>query len=241
MSRPKLLDLFCCQGGAGVGYQRAGFDVYGIDIDLQPNYPLSFQRGDALVTLDWLNAGGSLDFHRKDGMVERLALADFAAAHASPPCQAYSTITPDPDQHPRLIEPTRAGLIATGLPYVIENVAGARKELHHPAMLCGSSFGLGVRRHRFFESNVPMLTPPCAHGTAVPIGVYGDHAERAVTPTRPNGTSRGVRAATVAEASESLGGVEWMTWHGMRECVPPAFTEYIGAQILTHIGEAVAA
>jgi DNA (cytosine-5)-methyltransferase 1 len=231
-ARPRVLDLFCCQGGAGTGYHRAGFDVYGVDIDPQPRYPFPFHQGDALNVLARLNAGEPVDFTHPDGTVEWLTLADFAAAHGSPPCQGYSTITPDKSRHPLLIVPTRELLIASGLPYVIENVEGARRELHNPVKVCGSGLGLAVRRHRYFETNAPMLGVPCAHGTTVPIGVYGDHAERAVTPTRPTGTSRGVRAKTNAQASAALGGVAWMDWRGMAECIPPVYTEHIGAQLL---------
>ena len=141
MTRPRLLDLFCGAGGAAMGYHRAGFDVVGVDINPQPHYPFAFHQADAL----------------------EYPLAGFDAIHASPPCQRFSTMTqrwarsssrPGPD------EPTRSRLRESMLPYVIENVAGA--PLVGPIRLCGSSFGLPVRRHRLFEmSSPPLLVPPC--------------------------------------------------------------------------------
>lgn len=233
MTRPKILDLFSCQGGAARGYARAGFDVYGVDIDPQPRYPYAFHRGDALEVLRTLIAGDHIDFRHPHGR-GWLTLADFAAVHASPPCQAYSTITPDPSRHPRLIEATRELLKATGLPYVIENVEGARRELDHPVRVCGSGLGLAVRRHRYFEASFPLMGVPCAHGSAVPVGVYGQHPDAEAHP-RPSGSSRGVKARTDAEASAALGGVDWMDWHGMAECIPPAYAEWIGAQLIAHL------
>lgn len=211
MARPKLLDLFCCEGGAGVGYHRAGFDVTGVDISPQPRYPFPFAQFDAIA---YVLAYGE----------------QFDAIHASPPCQRYSTMTADPDAHPDLIGLTRTALQQIGRPYVIENVAGARPELDHPVMLCGSGFGLGVRRHRLFESNVPLWGMPCAH-TDAPVGVYGSHPDER-QHMRPDGTSRGVKARTDAEASAALGGVDWMSWHGMRECIPPTYAQYVGEQLL---------
>ncbi len=143
--KPLLLDLFCCAGGAGVGYARAGFDVLGVDLNPQPHYPLPFIEADALK-LD-------LEF-----------IASFDAIHASPPCQSYSDLAKrnrNADAWPRLIEPVRAILAASGLPYVIENVEGA--PLLNPAVLCGTMFeGLRVLRHRLFETNFPLTAPP--HG-----------------------------------------------------------------------------
>ena len=222
--RPRLLDLFAGEGGAGMGYSRAGFDVFGVDLDVEAlaRYPFEHTQADAL-----------------DFLMTRDVASGFDAIHASPPCQRYSTMTADPSRHPDLIAPVRELLKATGLPYVIENVTGARRTLDHPAMLCGSSFGLGVQRHRYFETSFPMLTPPCQH-RGVPVGVYGDHPETKAH-VRPNGgTSRGVKATSDQHASDSLGGVGWMSWHGMAECIPPSFTEHIGAQLLEHLA-AVAA
>jgi DNA (cytosine-5)-methyltransferase 1 len=141
--KPRLLDLFCCAGGAGVGYSRAGFEVVGVDINPQPRYPFEFVQADAL-NLD-------ADF-----------IATFDAIHASPPCQSYSDLAKrngNAHEWPRLIEPVRELLVSTGLPYVIENVDGA--PLIDAVVLCGTMFPrLRVLRHRLFEANFTILTPP---------------------------------------------------------------------------------
>jgi DNA (cytosine-5)-methyltransferase 1 len=207
----RLLDLFCCEGGAAMGYRRAGFTVVGVDIVDQPNYPFEFHLGDAL------------EFVAEHGH-------EFDVIHASPPCQAHSTITPDKGKHVDLIPATRAALIATGKPYVIENVEGARRALVDPVKLCGSSFGLSVRRHRYFESNVWLTAPACDHSKqGVPVGVYG--GLRSKHWSRPTGTSRGVKATTVEEAQDAMG-MGWASWHGATQAVPPAYTEWIGRQLV---------
>ncbi|MDQ6719338.1 MAG: DNA cytosine methyltransferase [Candidatus Dormibacteraeota bacterium] len=143
--KPRLLDLFCCAGGAGVGFARAGFDVVGVDIKPQPNYPFEFIQADAL----------NLD----PGLLE-----SFDAVHASPPCQSYSDLAKrnrNGHMWPRLIEPTRKLLRSLGVPYIIENVEGA--PLIDPVILCGTMFSeLRVIRHRLFESNLDLIAP--AHG-----------------------------------------------------------------------------
>lgn len=221
---PRILDLFCCQGGAGTGYRQAGFEVVGVDLQDQPRYPFEFHQADAL---EYLEAHGH----------------EFDAVHASPPCQAYSTITPAHSRgsHPTLIEPVREALQRLGKPYIIENMEGARKHLIDPVKLCGSTFGLRVRRHRYFEINWPLASPGrCNHkaqGRAV--GVYGDGPDRKEY-RRPDGSSRGVKATSVEDASDALGGVSWMTWKGMAECIPPVYTKFLGAY-LNHYLESEAA
>ena len=182
--RPRLLDLFCGAGGAAVGYYRAGWDVVGVDIAPQPNYPFRFVRADAL---DFLSDHGR----------------EYSATHASPPCQRYSTMTADPSRHPDLIAPVRQLLIDTGGPWVIENVPQA--PLIDPVILCGSSFALGVRRHRAFESSVPISERPCRHADqGTPVGVYGQHPDRR-QHYRPNGQQRGVKARTLYEGRRAYG------------------------------------
>ena len=218
MTRPLLLDLFCCEGGAATGYHRAGFDVIGVDIDPQPNYPFPFVQADAL--------NPPFDLTR------------FDAIHASPPCQAYSTITADQSRHPRLIGPIRDLLRSTGLPYVIENVEGARLELDHPVRLCGSGFGLRVRRHRYFETNWTLWGMPCVHGgQGRPTGVYGYPQNHEYL--RPDGTHRGAKATSIDDARDAMG-MPWASWNGCTQAIPPAYTEHIGRQLLEHIGEVAA-
>lgn len=221
--KPRMLDLFCGAGGCSVGYHRAGFDVIGVDITPHPDYPYTLFIADALdFATDWLTAG------------------DYDAVHASPPCPRYSTATPaaNRDKHPDLIAPIRHILQTWGGPYVIENVPGA--PLDNPVTLCGSMFDLGVRRHRLFETNVPMLQPECDHATQPQVwGVYGDHGD-AKPVTRPDGTSRGNKARNTAHAGEVMG-IDWMTkWDDIADAIPPAYTEFLGAQILEHITERAA-
>lgn len=228
---PRMLDLFCCEGGASTGYARAGFRLYGVDKVPQDAYPFPIYIGDALDALDRLIAGEALPFTHPNGDVEWLTLDDFAALGASPPCQAHSTITPDKSKHVDLIPPTRERLHATGLPFIMENVEGARRTMHNAVKLCGSSFGLRVRRHRYFETNLDHVwSLPCRHAEqGTPTGVYGDHADGVTR--RPNGTSRGVKAQTLDEARDVMG-MPWATWHGTTQAVPPAYTEFLGHQLI---------
>jgi len=161
-------------------------------------------------------------------------LAPYDAIHASPPCQAFSTISPAGNSHPNLIPATRELLASTGRPYVIENVQGASSHLVAPVMLCGSSFGLEVRRHRLFESNVMLLSPGCQHGKAAPVGVYGNKDSAGTARVRPSGKSRGAKAVSVEHAREVME-MPWATWHGCTQAIPPAYTEFIGRQLLDQI------
>ena len=240
MSRPKLLDLFCGAGGCSVGYDRAGFDVVGVDLEPHHDYPYAMRVGNALVVMEHLIAGGQIGFTHKGTYCFQtwFSLDDFAAIHASPPCPRYSVATPDAnrDLHPDLIEPVRELLQASGLPYAIENVVGA--PLETPVLLCGSMFELGVRRHRLFETNVPMLQPECEHRTQSQVwGVYGDHGD--LRPVRrPDGTSRGNKARDAAHAGEVMG-IDWMTrWDDLADAIPPAYAEFVGRQLMTALERA---
>ena len=200
----RLLDLFCGAGGASMGYHRAGFEVVGVDINPQPHYPFEFHQADAL----------------------EFDLSGFDAIHASPPCQRYSAMTRRhvgrSESHPDLVAPMRERLIANGAPWVIENVEGS--PLIDPVTLCGSMFGLGVRRHRLFESSSPLADPPpCDHaGQGRVVGVYGN----------PGGSSKrdGISFGGVDTWREAMG-IDWMTGRELRESIPPACTEWIGAQL----------
>lgn len=230
MSAPILLDLFCCEGGAARGYADAGFEVFGVDKDPQPLYPHWFHQGDALDVLDRLRSGLGVQFVHPDGRYRILFAEQISAKHASPPCQALSTITPDKSKHVNLIPEVRERLQRSPRPYVIENVEGARSELVDPIRLCGSSFGLKVRRHRYFESSIPLEQPACDHrAQGTPVGVYG--ALRTKHWARPTGQSRGRKATSLEEAREAMG-MPWASWHGCTQAVPPAMTEFIGRQLL---------
>jgi DNA (cytosine-5)-methyltransferase 1 len=206
----KLLDLFCGAGGASAGYAAAGFEVHGVDLKHGKRYPYIYVRADVL-----------------DVLRDKNYLDQFDVIHASPPCQTHS-IT----QHLRnaqgkttskldLIPETRAALIESGKPYIIENVPGS--PLINPIQLCGSSFGLKVRRHRLFESNMTLKGSVCNHKLqGRPVGVYGS-----LNDEIPKG---GKTAATIDEARDAMG-MPWAIWTELVEAIPPAFTKYLGGQI----------
>jgi DNA (cytosine-5)-methyltransferase 1 len=200
-----LLDLFSGAGGAAMGYHRAGFDVVGVDNRPQPRYPFEFRQADAL------------EFCRAHG-------GEFDAIHASPPCQAYSRETPASckARHPDLIGVTREALRSTGRPYVIENVEDARRLLIQPIRLCGTLFGLPIWRHRYFEAPcLPLvLVHQCDHSRA-PVLITGT--------ARRKGIPR--REASAATKRAALG-APWMTTKEMDEAIPPAYTEFVGRQLL---------
>ena len=232
--RLRLLDLFCKAGGTSVGYHRSGFDVVGVDIEPQPNYPFPFIQGDALDVLRRLIAGEGIT--ASDGRT--YYLHDFDGIAASPPCQAYSDMKsmPNAKEHPRLIEPVRELLREIGKPYVIENVA--RAPLHHPVMLCGAAFGLGsegldLARHRYFEADFFIMAAPCSHGARRVIGLYGDHAR---TDRRSTRVGHGqLNAADSLRRGREAMGIEWMTWDELTQAIPPAYTEHIGHYLLAEI------
>jgi len=207
----KLLDLYCKAGGASVGYARAGFEVIGVDIKKQKRYPYQFIQADAL-----------------DVLADKDFISQFDVIAASPPCQTHSAT-----KHLRnaqgkstnkvdLIPQTREGLIASGKIYIIENVPGA--PLIDPVVMCGSSFGLKVRRHRQFESNVKLTGLSCNHKLqGKPVGVYGSMRDEI-----PSG---GHTAKSLEEAREAMG-IDWMLWGDLVEAIPPIYTEYLGKQIM---------
>jgi DNA (cytosine-5)-methyltransferase 1 len=210
--KPRLLDLFCGAGGAGMGYHRAGFEVVGVDINSQPNYPFEFHQADALI---W-------------------PLEGFDAIHASPPCQAFSDLRHRTDgEYPDLVAATRERLLLTGVPYVIENVEGA--PLINPVRLCGSAFGLGangrqLRRHRLFESNVPIMVPSCQH-RGQPVGVYGTGGGGQMT--------RGYKG-TPEEYREAME-IDWATRAEIAQAIPPIYAEFIGGYLMGALKRLVAA
>lgn len=206
----RLLDLFCGAGGAAMGYHRAGFDeIVGVDLHPQPHYPFTFVQGDAL---EYLAAhGGSFD-----------------AIHASPPCQAYSQSALSQrnagKSYPDLLAVTRRQLEAVGVPWVIENVSGA--PMRSDFVICGCRVGLALRRVRHFETswNGFDLIAPCHH-TGPVVSVVG------------HGTPSWVREQlgrnpTIAEYRAAMG-IDWMNRNELSQAIPPAYTEYIGRQLLS--------
>jgi DNA (cytosine-5)-methyltransferase 1 len=214
MNKPRLLDLFCGGGGAGFGYSLAGFEVVGVDIAPQKNYPFEFHQADAL---EYLAEHGR----------------EFDAIHASPPCQAYSVTSamPNVGEYPELIGPVRELLISSGKPYVIENVPGA--PLINPLELCGSMFGLALIRHRRFEVRPPIWFPPaphnCRHLYTASSRAYSTYAN-------------GATAITVAghnyilEEGKAAMGIDWVSNRDeLSEAIPPAYTKFIGEQLMNYI------
>lgn len=198
-----------------MGYHRAGFDVVGIDIKPQPNYPFEFHQGDAM---SW-------------------PLDGYDAIHASPPCQAYSVANNihGRTDHPDLVAATRRRLEATGLLYVIENVPGS--PLRNHVQICGLSVGCNVRRHRWFECSFPIMVPPCSNHHADYAIVFGGGAKgRGHTIGRTaKGGSRIRRPFVPHERAQAAMGIDWMIRDELSQAIPPAYTEWIGAELLAAI------
>jgi DNA (cytosine-5)-methyltransferase 1 len=212
--KPRLLDLFCGAGGATRGYQDAGFYVVGVDLRPQPHY-----CGDEFIWADALE----------------IPLGGFAAIHASPPCQAYTSISNrwrgaggKADSHPDLIWATRVRLLAAGVPWVLENVPGARRQLRGAIRLTGEMFGLAVSRPRLFECCPMVLAPAPRAKHRNPVAVYGKHDQRRLW-TRKDGSE--LRCADLETAKAGMG-IDWMDWDELKEAIPPAYTHWIGRQLL---------
>ena len=210
---PRLLDLFCGAGGAAMGYHRAGFDVIGVDIAPQPHYPFDFVQADAMT----------------------FPLDGFDAIHASPPCHDWSPVT----GRNRKANGYRGTawmldrLRVVQVPWVVENVGAAEfPRSVYVFRLCGSSFGLDVQRHRQFATDRMMLSTPCHHALQA-------RRFRSLDGSRPKGylarvvgvhghiNYRGER-----ELRERAMGIDWMTPAELTQAIPPAYTEYIGWQLV---------
>lgn len=232
--KPRLLDLFCGAGGAGHGYVQSGWEVVGVDISPQPHYPYKFVQADALDVLKWPH-----HYHAD--------WQHFDAIHAAPPCQhftAYGRSVKDiKDRYEDLLAPTRELIQQTGLPYVIENVVGA--PLQDPLLLCGSMFDLEIQRHRLFETNWLVDPPmwPCRHGiwgpNRYPGGRWKTRAEKnpSVTPSTPvrNSMEIGRWNIKLSQQKQAMG-IDWkVDVRELSEAIPPAYTEFIGHQLLAHL------
>lgn len=191
-----------------MGLHRAGFDVVGVDIAPQPHYPFEFHQADALT-------------YPLDG---------FDFIWASPPCQAFTAYKRRPNHvAPRenLIPQTREKLQESGIPHVIENVPGA--PLDGSFTLCGSMFGLDVRRHREFEASFPLMVPPCDHDRGArryPAATNNKHLRRTVEV--------GVWRIPLATQQSAMG-IDWMELHELSQAIPPAYSEFIGRAAIAHI------
>lgn len=216
MRRPKLLDLFSCAGGAGMGYHRSGFDVVGVDINPQPRYPFEFVQADALHF-------AAEHWH------------EFDAVHASPPCQKYTPLGAlHPDKtYPDLVGATRGLLDLTGLPYVIENVMAAPLIKERSITLCGGMFGLRTYRHRRFESGLLLVAPE-----------HPKHVIRTATKQRRALWDQGWHVSITGDVGTYVGpeamGIDWMSGNELCEAIPPVYTEHIGWQLMAHVNREAA-
>lgn len=221
---PTLLDLFCGAGGAGMGYSRAGFKVVGVDIRPQPDYPFEFHQADAMT----------------------FPLEGFDVIHASPPCQAFTQMSARwrgkgtrADEHQDLLTPTLQRFRELATPWVVENVPGAVTLMGRVLRLHGGMFGLGVHRPRLFASNV-LLMAMRADQTKSPLGVYGKVDGRTTYRYRNNGNYKGkslIRAWKSVEEGRRAMGIDWTDdARAIAEAIPPAYTEYIGQQLLAAVG-----
>jgi DNA (cytosine-5)-methyltransferase 1 len=239
--KPRLLDLFCGAGGAAMGYHRAGFEVVGVDIAPQPNYPFEFHHMDALDVLDCVIDGG-------------WGFDGFAAIHASPPCQlfsAYQRANKHQGEHLNLIPPTRHLLRATGLPYVIENVPGAplenpattpmslnvapnavRSTSLNEARFAIAAAGPNPSQTRLFETSFPLMTSRCACGGWMEAKY--DRGSRDIRPNDRRTVAVGEWRIPLATQHQAMG-IDWMTMKELSQAIPPAFTELIGHQLLVHL------
>ncbi|MCX4672848.1 DNA cytosine methyltransferase [Streptomyces sp. NBC_01381] len=217
----RVLDLCCGVGGAGMGYHRAGFEVVGVDLHPQPNYPFEFHQADAL------------DFVREHG-------AGFDLIHGSWPCQHHSALTKGTNQgreYPDLIPAGRAAMLTTGRPLVIENVQGStvRRDL----TLCGEMFGLAVIRHRYFEIHgFPTLQyPHVPHRGRVAGMRHGQWYQGPYFAVYGEGGGKG----TVPQWQQAMG-IDWTdVRHEIAEAIPPAYTQHLAEQFLDHLAAEVTA
>jgi DNA (cytosine-5)-methyltransferase 1 len=207
MARPRLLDLFCGAGGAAMGYHRAGFDVTGVDIRPQPRYPFRFVQADAMT-------------YPLDG---------WDVIHASPPCQDHSSLRSRADEHGTgwMLDATLERLAAQSASWVVENVGAAHNRADF--LLCGEMFGLRTVRHRRFT-----LDPRWPGLLMIPA--HPRHRRPTSTKNRIAALAEGHNLSVTGNIGRHAGplcmGIDWMTGAELSQAIPPAYTEYIGAQLL---------
>lgn len=214
MKKLRVLDLFCKAGGAGYGYHLAGFEVVGVDIEPQPHYPFEFIQADALT----------------------FPLDGFDLVHASPVCKDYTYCNLAPKgKHPRLIGEVRAALKRNNVLHVVKNVVGAKRDLNANLLLCGSMFGLPIQRHRLFEiggTDLFICPPaPCDHRHAT-IGVYGHSIWDSSLPGTPRKDGKRRPDSVPVEIGRKAMGIDWMNKEELAQAIPPAYTEWIGRQLM---------
>lgn len=207
-----------------MGYHRSGFDVVGVDIEPQPNYPFEFIQMDAI---EFLNTQD---------------LSSYDAIHASPPCQRNSQLKSlgqarngsyKAKEYPDLIEPVRQLLKQTGKPYVIENVEGA--PMMNTITLCGTMFDLKVYRHRLFESNVHLWEPDhFPHDDSTPPAGNGVSPKGFISVCGTGGV-RGMKAKEIVDYWSEAMGIDWMNRKELAQAIPPAYTEWIGRHLVEQI------
>jgi len=206
---PRLLDLFCGAGGSAVGYSRAGFDdIVGVDIVQQPRYPFRFVLGDAL---DYVAAHGH----------------EFDAIHASPPCQQYTPLRAvHGREYPDMVAAVRAGLLESWRPWIIENVPGA--PLRYGVQLCGAMFALRVYRHRRFETSWLVMQPEHPRH----LVRAGGHKAQRQRKTHYEAGGFVTITGNVGSYCGPAMGIDWMDGETLSQAIPPAYTEFIGRQLL---------
>lgn len=191
-----------------MGYHRAGFEVVGVDIKPQPRYPFTFIQADAMT----------------------FPLDGYDVIHASPPCQRYSSATANPEKHPDLYKPVQTRLRTSGVPWIIENVIGA--PCNHRIMLCGSMFDLmqdgeWIQRHRNFETSWLMFQIQCRHPIGrSPILVTGHCFIKEIRNIKKHSRQGPF------DLCQRLMGIDWMTRYELTQAIPPAYTEFIGKQLI---------
>ena len=207
----RLLDLFCGAGGCSVGYHRVGFEVVGVDINPQKNYPFEFHQADAMT----------------------YPLNGFDAIHTSPPCQAYTIAGYNERKngriYPDLVNAIRQRLIENKKPWIIENVPGsplARGSL----ILCGSQFGLPIARHRIFETSFGLLNglPSCRHAENL-ITICGNGTPQWIRKAR---MAKGLHPDVSIATKRAAMGIDWMTRKELSQAIPPVYTEWLGKQLI---------